>query len=192
MKLILASSSPRRVQLLKENGIRFTIVKHGADEEAVIKRLKSHDPVKVANMVAYAKAFSVASKIKKGLVLGSDTIVVINNKIIGKPTSIKDAEKILGTLSKGTHRVITSIVFMDAATYKTVITHDISYVTFKKLSKDWIKKYVRTNNVMDKAGAYAVQENSDPFIKEVKGSYSNVVGLPIEKVKSVLKHWEKL
>jgi septum formation protein len=191
-KLTLASTSPRRRRMLKEFKIPFTLIEPDADEEKIKRDVKSRDPVVVAQVIAAEKARSVLGKVKKGVILGADTIVVLGDEIIGKPMSQKDAERILGKLSGSTHRVITAIAFIDAETQKTLITHDVSYVTFDKIGINKIRQYISDNHVLDKAGAYAIQDGADPFIRRIKGSYYNVVGLPIEKVKRILKFWDKL
>jgi septum formation protein len=191
-KLILASTSPRRHQILKQFRIKYSFVKPTADEEKAKRKMKTSDPYKIACGLAYIKALSVLPRVKNGIILGSDTIVVLNGRTIGKPRSKKEAFRIIRDLSRNTHCVVTAVAFIDAKTGKTLITYDETFVTFKKLSDSWIRDYIRDNHVMDKAGAYAVQENSDPFIKKIKGSYYNVVGLPIEKVKRVIKEWPNL
>ena len=191
-KIILASTSPRRHQILKDFGIKYDYIKPRLDEAKASAKLNTKEPRKVACALAYAKAKSVLNRVKSGLVLGSDTIVIVHGKIIGKPRSPKHAFEILRNLSREKHCVVTAIAFIDAATGKSLITYDESFVTFRKLEDKWIKNYIETNHVMDKAGAYAVQENSDPFIKKIEGSYYNVVGLPIEKVKYILENWERL
>lgn len=191
-KIILASTSPRRHQILKAFGIKFEYIKPRLHEGRAAAKLGTKDPLKIACGLAYAKAKSVLNKVKDGIIIGSDTIVVLRGKIIGKPRSKKHALEILLALSKSKHCVVTAVAFIDAKTGKTLITYDESFVTFRKLEHKWIKNYIETNHIMDKAGAYAVQENSDPFIKKIEGSYYNVVGLPVEKVKHILAHWEKI
>jgi septum formation protein len=191
-KLILASTSPRRRRMLKEFKIPFTLIAPHADEGKIQRGIKSKDPVVIAQVIAYEKAKSVLKKFKSGIVLGADTIVVLGNEIIGKPRSQKDAERILGKLSGSTHRVITAIAFIDAGTQKTLVTYDISYVTFDRIGISKIRSYITENHVLDKAGAYAIQDGADPFIRRIKGSYYNVVGLPIEKVRRILRLWDKL
>jgi len=191
-RITLASTSPRRHQILKDFGIKYDYIKPRLDEEKAAAKLGTNVPHKVACALAYAKAKSVLNRVKKGIVLGSDTIVVIRGKIVGKPRSKKHAFEILRDLSREKHCVVTAIAFIDAVTGKSLVTYDESFVTFRKLDDKWIKNYIETNNVMDKAGAYAVQENSDPFIQKIEGSYYNVVGLPIEKVQHILAEWEKL
>jgi septum formation protein len=190
-KLILASTSPRRKRMLREFKIPFTLIEPHADEGKIQRGIKNRNPAVIAQAVAYEKAKSVLKKIKHGIILGADTIVVLGNEIMGKPESNEDAERILGKLSGSTHRVITAVAFIDAETQKTLITHEVSYVTFDKIGINKIKQYIRENHVLDKAGAYAIQDGADPFIRKIKGSYYNVVGLPIEKVKRILKAWER-
>ncbi len=190
--IILASSSPRRIGLLKKHNIKFKIIRHKINEKKIMKFIKSKDPYRIAQAIAFEKAMSVACRKKSGIVLGADTIVVAGREIIGKPSSANDAIRILKVLSGTTHRVITALVFIDTGDGKTLITHDESFVTFKKLDLKQMKDYIKKNNVLDKAGAYAIQEGADPFINKIRGSYYNIVGLPIEKVKSILRNWKKL
>lgn len=191
MKIVLASVSPRRKILLKNFGFKFIQIKPNVDERKILNELKNKNPYKIAGILAFEKAKSVSDKIKNGIILGADTIVVLKNEIIGKPDTKKHAISILKKLSNSTHRVITAVALIDAVTFKTIIFTDTSFVSFKKLSLKDIKDYIDKNNVLDKAGAYAIQEGADPFIKEIKGSYYNVVGLPIEKLKKVLRIFVK-
>ncbi len=192
-KFILASTSPRRKEILTKFKVPFKIIKPRENEDELKRALKGAMPEKVACVIAFEKAKSVAAGLKKGIVIGADTIVVLGKKrIIGKPRDENDAIKILTDLSRNTHRVITAVAVIDALTGKTVVFYDTSYVTFKHMSPEFIKKYIKENHVMDKAGAYGAQENSDPFIKSIKGSYYNVVGLPIERLKAVLKNWDRI
>jgi septum formation protein len=191
-KLILASTSPRRHEILKQFGIKYSFIRPTADEEAAKRKLRSKDPYRTACSLAHIKALSVLPAVKSGIILGSDTVVILKGRLIGKPRSKKDAFNILLNLSRNTHSVVTAVAFIDAKTGKTLVTYDESFVTFKKITRTWIRDYIATNNVMDKAGAYAIQGDSDPFIKEIRGSYYNIVGLPIEKVKSILKKWDRV
>lgn len=191
-EIILASTSPRRKDILTQFRIPFKIIKPHENEDAIKKSLIKATPEKVACEIAFAKARSVSGSLTKGIVIGADTIVVLKNRIIGKPIDEKDAIKILTALSKNTHRVVTAVAIIDALTSKSLVFYDTSYVTFKHMSPKFIRSYIRENHVMDKAGAYGAQENSDPFIKNIKGSYYNVVGLPIEKLTAILKNWNKI
>ena len=191
-KVVLASTSPRRKAILKKFRIKFRQIAPHVNEQKIMRKLKNKNPYIIANVTAYEKAKSVLKKVKKGIVIGSDTIVVLGSKIIGKPKSRKDAEKTLRALSNSTHRVITGLAFIDAETGKAVVCHDETKIIFKKMSIKQIRSYIISNNVMDKAGAYAIQEGADPFVKRYVGSYYNIVGLPIEKLKKVLNCWNKI
>ncbi len=187
MKIILASNSPRRKELIKKICEKFEKIKPEVDEKIILEKIKNRNPYKIACILAFEKAKSVLNKFKKGIVLGADTIVVLKNEIIGKPDSKKHAISILKKLNNSTHRVITGIALINVETFETIVDYDVSYVTFKKLSLKDIRDYIDKNNILDKAGAYAIQEGADPFIKKIKGSYYNIVGLPVEKLKKILK-----
>lgn len=192
IQIILASGSPRRKLLLKKLNLKFKIIKPFINEKKILKKINNNNPYTVACLLAFEKALSVAKKIKNRIILGADTIVVLKNEIIGKPENVDDAVKILKKLSGSTHRVITGVALINSETFNFITFSDTSYVSFKKLKIKEILNYIKNNNVMDKAGAYAIQEGADPFIKEIKGSYDNVVGLPTEKLKKVLGVFKKL
>ena len=192
VKIILASTSPRRRSLMVEHGIPHEAVSPVADETAVMKSVKSKNPYAVANAIALAKAESVRSKYDKGLIIGSDTIVVLGNKIIGKPKNQRDAFRIISSLSGSVHKVITSVAFIDAQTGKTLVTSETTKVHFSKVPPAEIRRYIKENNVMDKAGAYAIQEGADPYVKKLEGPRDNVVGFPMKLVKRIIKIWKKI
>ncbi len=191
-KLILASTSPRRKQILSKSGFEFEIQEPRINENKISKKLKGKSSYKIATLLAYEKARSVLPKYKRGLIIGADTIVVLGKEIIGKPKTKRHAIEILKKLSGSTHMVITAIALIHVETGKTIVSYDTSFVTFKKLTIKQINDYINTNHIMDKAGAYAIQEGADPFIKKIKGSYYNVVGFPIEKFKKILRGWNEI
>ena len=177
--LVLASTSPRRLRMLREYGIKYKAIAPCSDEKKTEKKMKGSDPAVIAQVIAHEKALSVLPSVKDGIILGADTIVVLGKDILGKPRNIKDAARILGRLS--------GVALIDARSKKTLLTNEVSHVTFDRISRGKIREYIRNNHVMDKAGAYAIQDGADPFIKKISGSYNNVVGLPVEKVISILK-----
>ena len=183
--LILASSSPRRKLLLKELKISF---------KAVPSRMLEPppgllDPISYARKLALAKAQLVAQKIGEGWVLGADTVVVHQGQILGKPADFADACRMLSRLQGTTHKVVTGLALVNAATSKAKMAHAVSWVTMRPMELREIARIATKN--MDKAGGYAVQEKKDPVIKKVVGSYSNVVGLPVETLKKLLKSLPK-
>ncbi len=177
---------------MKEHRIPHVCVSPKADEGAIMKSVKSKNPYAVANAIALAKAESVRGRFDKGLIIGSDTIVVLGSRIIGKPSSKKNAYTIISALSGSVHRVITSVAFIDAQTGKTLVTSETTKVHFSKISSEEILKYIKNNNVMDKAGAYAIQEGADPYVKKIEGPRDNVVGFPMALVKRIIKNWKKI
>lgn len=182
---ILASSSPRRIELLGAQGYRFKVVKPLADEHCTIK-----DPVKNALDVSLRKAKVVAVKNPSKIILSADTIVVLDKLILGKPKNKKDALDMLSKLNNRTHKVITAFT---VAVYKNSRLKILSSkavtskVIFGDFSKDDYINYIKTKEPMDKAGAYAVQGLGSKFIKTISGSYTNVVGLPLFEVSKELQ-----
>jgi len=179
-KLILSSASPRRKMLLKELGIPFTIQASNVPEDS-----KETHPRKLVEELALRKAQATAKTLKNGWVLGADTVVVLDGKILGKPVDAKDAYRMLYRLSGSTHSVYTGVALVEAGGKRQWIDHGVSIVRMKKMELDLIMKLSRLH--MDKAGSYAIQEKKDPVAKVVKGGYDNVVGLPLDIVKKLLR-----
>jgi MAF protein len=143
------------------------------------------DPITYTKRLALAKAKLVARQVGSGWVLGADTVVVHRGQILGKPEHFADACRMLTRLQGTTHRVITSVALVDAATGKVRWAHAVSRVTMRRLTPQEIARTAHKHQ--DKAGAYAVQEKRDPLVTRVQGSTTNVVGLPLELVKKLLK-----
>ena len=183
-KIILASGSPRRRQFLTDMGLDFEIRLKNI-EEIYPDHLTS---VEITNYLAKLKANAFDDEIESGeLLITSDTIVWLNNVALGKPKDYDDAVLILKTLSNQTHEVITSVCFKTKS--KTTLIHDITKVTFNKLSDETIHYYISTYKPFDKAGAYGIQDWIGLIgISNIEGSYTNVVGLPTEKVYQFLTH----
>ena len=179
MEYVLASSSPRRKELMKEISEVFSIDVSNVDETVD----KSLSPVDAVKTIALRKGEAVKVRHPNEVVISADTIVVINNMIIGKPIDEKDAIRILKLLSDRTHIVYTAYCIF----YKDKFVEEVveSKVTFNKLSDDLIKEYVASKSPLDKAGAYGVQDNGNfNIIKEIKGSLTNVIGFPVEDIKA--------
>ena len=176
--LILASASPRRIEMLRNVRIDFNIVPSEVEESSVNAR-NPHECVKEC---ARLKAFDVAKKYPDSWILGADTIVVINSEILGKPVDENHAVEMLRKLSGKRHRVISAFCLMKGDEGKSVIESVETEVLFKRLSDYEIRGYVATGEPMDKAGAYGIQGIGSFLVKEIKGSYTNVVGLPLAEV----------
>ncbi|HZJ18224.1 MAG TPA: Maf family protein [Patescibacteria group bacterium] len=193
-KIILASKSPRRKQLLESIKLKFEVVVSDFNESLI----KEKDPRKLVEEISKQKAKTVAGKYKDAMIIAADTTVVLDKKIIGKPTSIDNAREILQKLSGRGHKVITGFTILDAKTKKSVTKSVASRVYFKKLTKKEIEAYIKTGEPMDKAGAYGVQDKAGAFIEKIEGDFFNVVGLPIFSVcKTLLEfginitsHWK--
>jgi len=185
-KIILASGSPRRQQFLKDLGLTFEIRLKDI-EEVYPENLQG---VEITNYLAELKANAFDSEIKENeLLITSDTIVWLNNKALGKPKDYKDAVEILKSLSNQTHEVITSVCFKTI--HKTETIFEVTRVTFNELTEEAIHYYLENYQPFDKAGAYGIQEWIGLVgITKIDGSYTNVVGLPTEKVYQYLKNYK--
>jgi len=181
--IILASSSPRRRELLTQAGIPFTVMPGGVDEG---KAKLFGTPSQKAEQLARMKAEDVAKQVDKGIVLGADTIVVCDDEIYGKPADEAHARRMLEHLSGRTHLVITGIALMDAETGDIKSGHEITKVRFAELTEDEIEAYLKTGEHLGKAGAYAIQGKAALFVKGLNGCYSNVVGLPLQRLYRML------
>ena len=183
VKLILASGSPRRIELLKMLGCKFQIIPSKV-EEKINPRLS---PIQKVKKLSRLKALDVASKISEGIVIAADTIVVLDKKILGKPKTKKEAKEMLEKLSGKEHRVITGLAVVDAKTKKALQDFVTARVKFRELNKDLIKKYIATGEPLDKAGAYGIQGKGALLVESIKGDYFNVVGLPLNALNQLLE-----
>jgi len=175
-KLILASASLRRQELLRLCNIPFEIEVSNSQEI-----IDTSLPLGIAiEDVATQKAKDVFSSNPEALVLGADTIVTVDNEILGKPKDIDDARRMISLLSAKTHKVITGVCFMSKE--ETRVFHTSTEVTFKEMSAKEIERYVATDEPYDKAGAYALQGQASLYITGIKGDYYTVIGLPVNRV----------
>ena len=182
MKLILASSSPRRIELLRKLGLEFEVMPPIWETKII-----SDDPVEVAEYIALEKARAVAGFLTEGIVIGADTIVYVDGRMLGKPKDVEEAKMFLRMLSGKVHDVITGIALINAANNREIVDHEITKVKFRELSDEEINWYVSTGEPLDKAGAYAIQGLGCLFIEKIEGDFFNVVGLPLAKLYVMLK-----
>jgi septum formation protein len=187
IKIVLASRSPRRINLLKKIVRDFIIYPADIDEGAI----KEKNPVSFAVLAATLKAQAVAEKFPRLIVAGADTIVVFKNKILGKPRNYRDGKKMLSILSGNTHEVITGLALCRRRDKKLVTDYAKTEVNFKKLKADEITDYLGRGDFRDKAGSYAIQDLRGQFIKSIKGDYDNVVGFPGRVFKKLLKKFNE-
>ncbi|MHA1722542.1 MAG: Maf family protein [Candidatus Baldrarchaeia archaeon] len=187
MKIILASSSPRRIKILEEKGFEFEVHPIKLDEEKFMKNLP---PEGAAKKIALTKALMVAEKVKNGIIIGADTIVVYGNTVFGKPKNHEEAVKMLRMLSGKMHEVITAISIIevkDGKKCREYVECVKTKVKMMELSEEEINAYVNTGEPLDKAGAYAIQGLGGIFVEWINGCYYNVIGLPIAKLYKLLK-----
>ncbi|KPL04487.1 MAG: hypothetical protein AMJ90_00660 [candidate division Zixibacteria bacterium SM23_73_2] len=182
VKLILASSSPRRKQILRREGFEFEVL---IPRHVEVKDISS-DPVSHVLRLSKEKAESVLDKVKGGLILGADTIVVLEGKILGKPKDKDEAFLILNRLSGKTHQVYTGITLIHKETGKNRSDYDCTRVKFNQLKKEEILNYIATGEPMDKAGAYGIQGMGGFLVEGIQGELDNVIGLPVKSLKRLL------
>ena len=173
--LVLASSSKRRQRLMEQAGYDFEVRTPRLGED----KLHPRDPRVLAESLAYAKARQVADESIGDFVIGADTIVVVDEEVIGKPADEADAREILSRLSGTTHEVITGLCVLNPQRGDRLIGADVTRIKMRKITPAELDEYLAGGEGLGKAGAYAIQQNGDRFIEEIEGSFSNVVGLPM-------------
>jgi septum formation protein len=183
--LILASASPRRADLLRLLKVNFEVLPSHVDEVAY----EHLTPLEVCQLNAHRKARATAKKMPDRLVLGADTLVFLDNEILGKPRNAAEARRMLMRLQGRTHQVVTGVSLIHLRTYRERLFAVSTDVLFHPLAADQVNEYLSQINPLDKAGAYAIQEHGDRIVSEISGSYSNVVGLPVEQLRMELEAW---
>lgn len=187
-KIILASSSPRRYNLLNQIGVDFEI--QPSEIEEIFDPSKS--PIENAIFLSEAKAQQVAGNIDNGFVVGADTIVVLNGELMGKPGSERDAFQMLKKLSNKEHKVITGFTIIDKPSNKKVSDYELTLVKFREIEDEEIMEYITTQSPIDKAGAYGIQDDFGAiFVEKINGCFYNVVGFPLTKFYLTLKKFQK-
>ena len=181
-KLILASGSPRRRELLTLAGYDFEVIVSDADEH-----VGATDPARFVELASLKKAEAVFASHADRTVIGSDTVVAIDGRIIGKPRDEADAYDTLFTLSGRTHIVYTGVTVLAPGRFVTF--HDATSVTFAKLSEAEIRRYIATGEPLDKAGAYGIQGPASVFVDHIEGCYFTIIGMPLPKLYRTLKEF---
>ncbi|MEW6045911.1 MAG: Maf family protein [Bacillota bacterium] len=184
MALVLASTSPRRRELLTMVGAVFEVAVPDVDESTLKKK---EAPEELVVRLAGAKAADVARRRPEDVVVGADTVVVLDGQLLGKPRDPADARRMLRLLSGRTHQVWTGLAVIQRAKNRRVTAAERTDVTFRHLSDEEIDRYVERGEGLDKAGAYAVQGVGALFVERLEGCYYNVVGLPLARLQSLLK-----
>jgi septum formation protein len=180
--LILASSSPRRQELLREAGILFEVHPARVPEE----RIAGESPLQYACRLAREKAQAVAESFPRRYVLGADTIVIVDDEVLEKPRDAQDAARMLRLLSGKGHQVVTAVSLVRPEGHSETRA-STTQVYFREVAEEEIRLYISSGEPMDKAGAYAIQGGAAQWIQRIEGDYSNVVGLPLSLVKEMLR-----
>ncbi len=186
-ELVLASASPRRAQLLREAGYVFKVIEPPIPEPHIPR--PGVTPAQEAEALSYFKARAVAGVVCQGLIVGADTVVAHGNQVFGKPADEVEARRILAALMGTMHQVITGLTLLDPTDERRLISHDVTHVTMRRLSTAELDDYLVTGAWRGKAGAYGIQDRDDPFVESIRGSFSNVVGLPLELLARMLADW---
>lgn len=182
-KLILASTSPRRAELLKQIGLNFLIKVSAVDETP----LPGLTPPELVGLLAERKAAAVARELHDGIVIGADTVVVWQGQVLGKPRNRDEAFEMLFKLQGSCHEVYTGIALIDVSSGEVLVQHEKTRVCFRSLDESEIRQYIASGEPLDKAGAYGVQGLAAIFITRIEGCYTNVVGLPLARLSQMLK-----
>jgi septum formation protein len=187
-RLVLASQSPRRIDLLHQLGLRFEVI----PGQTIENMDQPGDPAKLVRKLAQDKADEVATRLievgSESVVLGADTIVVLDGDVLGKPKSREDVLKTLRRLSGKAHEVYTGVALILLPKKEVVLDHQITKVYFRELREAEMKAYAALDEPMDKAGSYALQGVASAFVERVEGCYTNVIGLPIPLTVSMLRN----
>jgi septum formation protein len=186
--VILASGSPRRCELLRQLGVQFEVIASSAPES----ESEHLSPGELCSLNAYRKARTVSKHHPDALVIGMDTVVALGPQVLGKPRNMDEAYQMMRTLQGQTHTVLTGVCLIHLRSHKQKIFFEQTTVTFRALSEEQIRTYYQNVNPLDKAGAYAIQENGDQIVADVKGSFTNVVGLPVERLQAELGEFESI
>ena len=184
MKIVLASGSPRRKEILENMNLKFDIIKSEIEETTI----ENESPKDLVKRLSYEKAYDIASKNLDSIVIGADTVVVLDNNVLGKPKDEDEAFNMLKQMSGKEHAVITGVSILCLDLKKEICDYCVSKVKFKNLSDEEIYSYIKTGECMDKAGAYGIQGLGGLLVEYIKGDYFNIVGFPISSAAEILKN----
>ena len=184
-RIILASVSPRRKELLEKVGLKFTVVESKYIEKVDLKL----NPHALTKKLSLGKAKAVAKNHKNSIIIAADTVVVCKNTILGKPKNKNDAKDMLEFLSNSVHFIVTGFTIIDTSSGKTISKSEQTKIFMREITSYEIDAYVKTGEPLDKAGGYAIQEIGSVFIKKIEGDFSNAVGLPIFTLIEELKNF---
>ncbi len=187
LSIVLASQSPRRVELLRQLVSDFAIVSSFATELEDM----SQGPRRLCELNAQRKAIAVAERHPTHLVLGADTLVFLDGQLLGKPADPEMARGFLGRLSGRVHEVVTGVCLVQLSTNRMQLFSEVTHVKFHAVTQTDIDEYLKRVHVLDKAGGYAIQEEGHRLVERIEGSKSNVIGLPLEALRRAFQQWQE-
>ena len=182
-KIILASASPRRKEILEKTGLKFMVDASDYEEDLSL-RMPAR---RLARYLSCEKAKAIANRYKNAIIIAADTIICLDDKVFGKPRNESDAKRMLNILNGKSHYVITGFTIIDTGEGQSVSRSVVTKVYFKRITRKWIEEYVGTGEPLDKAGAYAIQGVGAAIVKKIEGDYNNVVGLPIDALMKAIR-----
>lgn len=183
-RFVLASNSPRRIDLLRSLGYEFDIIPHEIEEDVCGDIL----PSELVQNLAFLKANDVAKRVEDAIIIAADTVVSCKKTILGKPKDIHDAKRMLSMLSDSEHDIISGICMINMPLKKKLLRIERTYIKIRHIPEEEIDAYIKTGEPLDKAGAYAIQGEGKKFIEKIDGSYTNAVGLPLEIIREMLNN----
>ncbi len=186
-RLVLASASPRRKELLSQAGYEFEVIPSEVEEPDEPGEHMS--AIQFAESLALLKARVVAAELDGATVIGADTVVALNGQVYGKAETIEDARRILTDIMHNPHEVITAVALVDSDSRRQELFHAITTVTMNIMPEDVFESYLAGGLWRGKAGAYGIQDHGDDFVRKLDGSFSNVVGMPMEMMQEALSKW---
>jgi len=186
MKFILASKSPRRKELLSKININFDVIDSKIDESLISTNMEASH---YCMLLAKLKASNVSQYYSECTVIGADTIVVLNDRILNKPKNFNEAKDMLLSLSNKTHQVITGVAIRNQALNINRKFHETTDVTFYKLDNETLNYYISKYEPYDKSGSYGIQDYASVFVKKINGSYDNVIGFPLSRFFNIIKEY---
>lgn len=184
--VILASTSPRRIEILQKSGLKFQAVASNYEED-MNSKLK---PLELAKFLSYGKAQALINRFQNHIIIGADTFIVLGDRILGKPHTVSEARKMLRRISGRAVSVITGFTIIDTELRKKISKAIETKVFFKKLTGQEIDNYIKTKEPLDKAGAFAIQGLGAVFVRRIEGDYYNVMGLPLYDLIQALKKFK--
>lgn len=182
-QIILASGSPRRKEILEKMGVEFRVIESGYDET----KIRTDDPIELVEELALQKALEVGKQLDDAIVVGGDTVVYIDNQILGKPKDKDDARMMMSKLFGKTHSVVTGVAVVNTLTGEQIVGHETGQVKFRELTESEFEKYIESEKWKGFAGGYAIQGAVAPFVSDQTGSLSAIIGFPIVLVADLLE-----